>query len=68
MTARSLLTPDLPPRFVTPDLPGACVPVVPKPTAASVGRGRFARPGDRRESEPDGEHREEGGDGHEASC
>ncbi len=29
MTARQLLTPDLPPRYVTPDLPGACVPAAP---------------------------------------
>ncbi|MFG3409005.1 hypothetical protein [Streptomyces sp. NPDC048142] len=66
MTVRSLLTSDLPPRYVAPDLPGVCVPVVPKSAAASAGRGRFVRPGDRRERDPGGEHREEGGDGHEA--
>ncbi|MFE2978878.1 hypothetical protein [Streptomyces sp. NPDC059258] len=64
MTARALLTPDLPPRYATPDLPGACVPVVPTvpmPTASFAGRGRAARPGGRRGGGTGGEHREEGG-------
>ncbi|MFJ6516524.1 hypothetical protein ACIQMO_33350 [Streptomyces sp. NPDC091406] len=65
MTARALLTPDLPPRYATPDLPGACVPTVstvstvPMPTASFAGRGRVARPG----GGTGGEHREEGGGG-----
>ncbi|NEB40173.1 hypothetical protein [Streptomyces sp. SID14515] len=66
MTARSLLTPDLPARCTTPDLPGACAPAIPPPTAASDGRGRPARTGGRRPGDPGGEHREEDGDAREA--
>ncbi|MGX1559616.1 ROK family protein, partial [Streptomyces rubiginosohelvolus] len=44
MTARQLLTPDLPPRCATPDLPGACVPTASPTRPQAVPRSRRRPP------------------------